>query len=127
MKKLFIATLFVGTTMMPQAQFMENDANVVAQKDIVPPYVISNVAAVREMADNTYVSIQGNIVQRQGHDQEKYLFKDASGDIIVEIEDHVWRHQTVTPGTTVKILGELDQSSDPHRVEIEAVYLEVIQ
>lgn len=126
MKKLFIAALLVGTASMASAQFVEDRAQTETQAEIVSPYVISSIEKVRQMPDETYVTVQGHIIAQKGHDKEKFLFKDDSGEIMVEVDKKVWRHQPVTPETTVKILGELDQSRDPHRVKIEAVYLEVI-
>lgn len=126
MRKLFVATLLMGTTAMAYGQFTGDRAKVM-EGDIVSPYVTSTVAAVRQMPDETYVTVEGHILQQQGHDKEKYLFKDASGEILIEVDKKIWRNQPITPDTTVKILGELDQSRQPDRVKIEVVYLEVIQ
>lgn len=127
MKKLLIAAVLVGTTTIAQAQFTgESAAELNPAVTFVSPFVTSTVADVRQMADDTYVTVEGNIIQQQGRDHEKYLFKDATGEIIVEIDRKVWRGQPITPDVKVKILGELDQSRNPERVKIEAVYLEVL-
>ena len=128
MKKLLIATMLVGTITVAQAQFTgEKMTESTPAITFVSPFVTSTVADVRQMADDTYVTVEGNIIQQQGKDHEKYLFKDATGEIIVEIDRKVWRDQPITPDVKVKILGELDQNRNPERVKIEAVYLEVIQ
>lgn len=128
MKKLLIATMLVGTITVAQAQFTgEKMTESTPAITFVSPFVTSTVADVRQMADDTYVTVEGNIIEQQGKDHEKYLFKDATGEIIVEIDRKVWRDQPITPDVKVKILGELDQNRNPERVKIEAVYLEVIQ
>ena len=128
MKKLLIATMLVRTITVAQAQFTgEKMTESTPAITFVSPFVTSTVADVRQMADDTYVTVEGNIIQQQGKDHEKYLFKDATGEIIVEIDRKVWRDQPITPDVKVKILGELDQNRNPERVKIEAVYLEVIQ
>lgn len=127
MKKLLIATMLVGTITVAQAQFTgEKMTESTPAITFVSPFVTSTVADVRQMADDTYVTVEGNIIEQQGKDHEKYLFKDATGEIIVEIDRKVWRGQPITPDVKVKILGELDQSRNPERVKIEAVYLEVL-
>ena len=79
------------------------------------------------MPDNSYVTIEGNIVEQLATDNEKYRFSDASGQIVVEIDDKLWKGQQIGPENKVKILGELDQSRNPDKVKVEAVYIEVLQ
>lgn len=127
MKKLFIATLLVATTAIAHAQFTGETEHSKEDVKLISPFVISSVSDVRQMPDDTYVTVQGNIVQQQGHDKEKYLFRDTTGEIIVEIDRKLWKGQQVAPETEVKILGELDQSRNPERVKIDAVYIEALQ
>lgn len=127
MKKLLIAMVFMGLATSAQAQFTGSDVGMPPQDLLISPFEISKVEAVRQMPDDTYVTVVGNIIQQQGRDRDKYLFQDETGEIIVEIDKKLWRNQPVSPETTVKILGELDQSRHQDRVKIEAVYLEVIQ
>lgn len=127
MKKLLIAMVFMGLATSAQAQFTGSDVGMPPQDLLISPFEISKVEAVRQMPDDTYVTVVGNIIAQQGRDRDKYLFQDETGEIIVEIDKKLWRNQPVSPETTVKILGELDQSRHQDRVKIEAVYLEVIQ
>lgn len=119
--------VFMGLATSAQAQFTGSDVGMPPQDLLISPFEISKVEAVRQMPDDTYVTVVGNIIQQQGRDRDKYLFQDETGEIIVEIDKKLWRNQPVSPETTVKILGELDQSRHQDRVKIEAVYLEVIQ
>jgi uncharacterized protein (TIGR00156 family) len=81
---------------------------------------IVTVKQVNEMRDDVPVIIQGVILQRTG--DEKYLFEDNSGSIIVEIDDEDWRGQTVTPTDTVKLYGEVDRGI--FKTEIDVDYVE---
>lgn len=40
---------------------------------------------------------------------EKYLFGDSTGQVIIEIDDEDWHGVTVTPENTIEIVGELDK------------------
>ena len=67
----------------------------------------TTVASARKAWDDTYVTLAGYIVQRLSDDH--YLFRDDTGEIVVEIDYHVFRGQTVTPQTKVRITGEVDK------------------
>ena len=41
------------------------------------------------------------------HGDGKYLFRDATGEIIIEIGDDDWRDSTVTPNTTLEIVDKV--------------------
>jgi uncharacterized protein (TIGR00156 family) len=54
----------------------------------------------------TYVTLEGNIVT---HLREDYFtFRDASGDIRVEVDPDVFQNRPVSPETRVRLLGEVD-------------------
>lgn len=57
--------------------------------------------------DDSWVVLQGRIVASLG--DEKYTFQDATGSVVVEIDDEDWRGITVTPETNLEISGELDK------------------
>ena len=59
------------------------------------------------LPDDAPVKISGKIQKSLG--DEKYLFKDSTGTIKVEIDDKHWKGQTVTPADTVIISGEIDK------------------
>lgn len=69
----------------------------------------STVAAARNARVNTYVTVTGNIVS---HVREDYFtFRDATGQIRVEIEPSVWRNRQVGPDATVRLFAEVDRNS----------------
>lgn len=98
MKQLLVAALLLGVLAAPaSAQFrgpsVQGRPMTVAEAQRVPP--------------GRYVSVTGNIVLHQRGDY--FTFRDESGDMRVEIERDVWRGREVTPETTVRLLGEVDQ------------------
>lgn len=66
-----------------------------------------NVSEALKTSDDTPVKLVGRIEKSLG--DEKYLFKDATGTITVEIDDDDWRGLTVTPNDEVVIEGEVDK------------------
>ena len=80
---------------------------------------IVTIEQVNEMRDGVPVVVVGRIVQRTG--DEKYLFEDDGGSIIVEIDDEDWRGQTVAPTDTVKLFGEVDRGIFKTEIEIDYV------
>lgn len=80
-----------------------------------PGPVAVSVKQALEMRDDTKVTLRGNIVQYLGDD--KYLFRDATGSVRVEIDDDEWEGQTVSPEDTVELYGEVDK--DWNSVEID--------
>lgn len=84
----------------------------------------STVQAAKKMRDNSSVTLTGNIVQRIGGD--KYIFRDPTGEITIEIDDEDFRGQTVTPQNTVRISGEIDKEFG-RGTEIDVERLDVIR
>ena len=82
----------------------------------------STAAEALKSPDDTYCSLTGNIISRTGH--EKYLFKDQTGTITVEIDDKKFYGRTVTPETVVRIVGEVDWHVGNNEIEVD--YLEII-
>ena len=68
-----------------------------------------SVEAVRAAPIDTYVVVTGSIVAHLREDY--YTFRDATGDIRVEISDRVWSGQAVTPENKVRLVGEVDRNS----------------
>lgn len=54
-----------------------------------------------------HVVLEGYIEQHLRGD--KYMFKDGTGKITIEIDDDDWRGLTVDPTTKVQIKGEVDK------------------
>lgn len=68
---------------------------------------VTTVAEARDQRDDQPVVLQGTLVAKIGH--ERYRFKDATGEIDVEIDDkNLPSHQAVSATTVVELHGEVD-------------------
>ena len=76
---------------------------------------VVTVAQALTFRDDTPVILQGRIVRALGN--EKYLFEDATGTIVIEIDHDKWRGLTVGPEDRVEISGEVERGRN--RVEID--------
>lgn len=86
-----------------------------------PGLSVSTVAEANKMSDDQPVVLVGQIQQSLG--DEKYLFKDASGTITIEIDDEDWRGVNVTPEDTIEISGEVDKDLFDVKVDVNTVKL----
>jgi uncharacterized protein (TIGR00156 family) len=77
---------------------------------------IVTVDAAKGLRDDYPVVLRGKIERFLG--DEKYLFTDETGSIIVEIDNRLWRGLSVDQNDTVEITGEVDRGFT--RTEIEA-------
>ena len=80
---------------------------------------ITTVAQALKMKDDTPAVLRGNIVKMVKH--EKYLFKDATGEIVVEIDDDDWGGVTVGPNDTVELIGEIDKDFNKIEFDVDIV------
>ncbi len=65
-----------------------------------------SVQQARDARVGSYVTVTGNIVNHLREDY--YTFRDASGEIRVEIATGVWQNRKVEPETKVRLLAEVD-------------------
>lgn len=123
MKKIsFVALISAVLAMNAFADFVEP----VAQKTDVAVVgfvdgneTILTVEQVNDLRDDTIVIIEGNIVKSLG--DEKYLFKDSTGSIKVEIDDEDWGGQAIRPEDVVKIYGEVDRGIFKVEIDVDKV------
>ena len=84
--------------------------------------VILTVDQVKGMGDDSKVWVEGAIIQKNG--DEKYLFQDSTGSIIVEIDDDAWHGLVIGPTDIVRIYGEVDHGL--FNTEIDIDYIEKV-
>ncbi len=84
---------------------------------------VTQAAQVAGALEDTPCELVGNIVEQTGYD--RYLFRDASGAVVVDIDRKRFRGETVTPETRVRLVGEVDV--DHGRREVDVDYLEVLR
>ncbi len=82
------------------------------------PQVITIMEAPKQ-ADDTWITLQGNIIQHVGDD--KYTFKDASGQGIVEIDHDKWGGQHISPTDIVVLITKVDKDWGAVELEVESV------
>lgn len=86
-----------------------------------PGLAPSSVAEALKLNDDTPVVLVGQIEKSLG--DEKYLFKDASGSVTVEIDNEDWRGVTVTPKDTIVLQGEIDKDFFKTEIDVDSVAL----
>ncbi|HEO9044206.1 TPA: YgiW/YdeI family stress tolerance OB fold protein [Enterobacter kobei] len=125
MKKTLLTVLLTGLSLSAFAQeqgFIAPAGQTYSQGGFSGPKPgLSSVAQAKSFRDDSWVILEGNIIQQVGH--ELYEFRDATGSINVEIDDKYWMGQTVAPTTKVRIEGEIDK--DWNSVEVDVKNLQV--
>ncbi|OOH88131.1 hypothetical protein BMT54_08975 [Pasteurellaceae bacterium 15-036681] len=70
---------------------------------------ITTIAQALKAADNAQVQITGKI-QRQVKDDE-FIFRDETGEILIDVDDDAWQGQNITQNDTITIYGKVDEES----------------
>lgn len=68
---------------------------------------ITTVQQALKGSDNATVVLQGNIIKRL-KDEDEFLFRDSTGEIVIEVEDEAWNGQDVSPSDKITIEGKVD-------------------
>jgi uncharacterized protein (TIGR00156 family) len=87
-------------------------------KDSVSPKKAS-ISEVLKMNNNSYVTVQGNIVKRISDD--KYSFKDATGTITVEIDDDKWGGVNADTKDKLELVGEVEKKYNTTELDVDSV------
>lgn len=87
--------------------------------DPAAPSSESTVAEALKMRDDARVTLTGKIERSLG--DERYIFRDNSGSIRVEIDDDLWAGRTFSPDDRVKIYGEIDRDFNDIEVEVKSI------
>jgi uncharacterized protein (TIGR00156 family) len=66
---------------------------------------VSKVVDIKSMSNESWVVLDGSISKRLG--DEKYMFRDASGEIVVIVANSAWQGTEVTPKVKVRITGQI--------------------
>lgn len=90
--------------------------NPVVNQNALLPLQPSTVATAKSLKDDTQVSLQGQVIRALGKD--KYEFRDATGTLIVEIDNQKWHGKPITQQAQVILIGEIDRESD-NQVELD--------
>ncbi|HBK2955205.1 TPA: YdeI family stress tolerance OB fold protein [Escherichia coli] len=85
-----------------------------------PPHAIEDgyrgTDDAKKMHDGASVSLRGNLISHKGED--RYVFRDKSGEINVVIPAAVFDGREVQPDQLINISGSLDKKSAPAVVRV---------
>lgn len=116
MKKLFI----LGTLLASSAAFAGFNGQVAQQGGYTGSQNISTVAQVAKSPDDSWVVLEGKIVNQLG--RKTYTFEDATGSIPVEISRKAWQGLNVGENERVRIAGEVDNDRfEKTKVEVKQI------
>jgi len=120
-KSLILASLLLASTSV-FAEFIDTTTQTVqTQKGgfIGSSISKSTVAQAKTLSDDTPIILEGNIVKHLGKD--KYLFRDQTGDITVEIDNDEWNGVTITSKDTIIIYGEVDKDWNSIEIDVDSI------
>ena len=69
------------------------------------------------------MALQGKLIKQTS--DEHYLFRDQTGEVMVEIDSEDFRHVTVTPEDKIRITGEVDSDWSENKIDVD--HLELIK
>lgn len=120
MKKIIFTLLAIAFAGAANAQFSGAPAQTAGGFE--GPGVQSNATTVKDAhgaRDDTPVVLTGKIVNSLG--DEKYTFRDDTGEIMIEIDDDEWHGLKVTPENTIEIFGEVDKEVfEPTKIDVKS-------
>lgn len=80
---------------------------------------VKSVAALKDAQDDALVMIEGKITQQVG--KNEFMFKDATGEVEIEVSKRAWKGQTITPNDTVEVRGKVDKEWNKTEVDVKKV------
>ncbi|MDR1215550.1 MAG: NirD/YgiW/YdeI family stress tolerance protein [Treponema sp.] len=104
---LIVVLTFVGSILIAQEGYRGPNASIVT------------VETAKGMRDDYPVTLQGKIEQSLG--DEKYLFADDTGSIIVEIDNRLWRGLSIDHNDTVEITGEVEKGFTKIEIDVSSI------
>lgn len=78
-----------------------------------------SVARVKELPDNTWVTLTGKIVRGLG--DNLYLFQDSSDEIKVAITDKAWNGESYNPEIKVKLTGKINLNMHGIQINVDQI------
>ncbi len=112
MKKqcLILSLLFIT------ASFVFASPNIGFQDDSINKVTVTEALKMR---DDSYVTVQGNIIKRISDD--KYTFKDSTGTMTVEIDTEKWAGQSVNMTDKLELTGEIEKKLNSTVLDVDSV------
>ncbi|WP_299805196.1 YgiW/YdeI family stress tolerance OB fold protein [uncultured Shewanella sp.] len=116
-KVLLVSALILLSSSAFAAQAHEQKGGFIGPSNVN----VQTVAVALDAKDDTPVTLTGYIVSGLG--DEEYTFRDDTGEIIIEIDDHDWNGVEATPETKVVIQGEVDSGWSYSTIDVDTVKL----
>lgn len=79
----------------------------------------TKISEALKLPHNSYAKVQGKIVKQLTSDE--YLFEDSTGTMTIEIDADKWMGQTVKPGDTVEITGEIEKKLNSTKIDVDTI------
>lgn len=119
-RKIILMSLLISASTLLAEFKGNNNQEKISQGGFLGPSISkTTIKQAITLNDNIAVVIEGKIIQHLGKD--KYLFRDSSGDITIEIDHDKWRGLTVEPNDTVIINGEIDKDWNSIEIDVESI------
>lgn len=116
MKKISVLTLAALLPVFGAMAANNNSAtNVIHQN--APVYW--SVTEITDLPNNTPVVLLGRITKNMGN--EMFVFEDASGTIMLEIDEEDWNGNTVRVDDVVTVYGHIDRDGNVTEVEVDSI------
>jgi len=116
MKKISVLALIAFLPMC--GAFAGSGKNMNGNMNNIQPAVWS-VTEVVSLPDNTPVVMRGRITKNMGNNI--FVFEDASGTIMMEIDEESWNGNTVRVDDIVTVYGNVDKGSNYTEVDVESI------
>lgn len=84
-----------------------------------PASGVSRAADIPQAVEDSAVVLEGSLGRQV--EEELYIFEDASGETIVEIDDDLVRDRPLAPGSKVRVRGVVEKDGRAPYVEAESV------
>ncbi|EES7735782.1 NirD/YgiW/YdeI family stress tolerance protein [Escherichia coli] len=109
MKKILLVAAITG--MFVQGVWAKSDQQI---RDEAKNNVIT-VSQVSDMTEGSGVTLNGQIVKQLAAEEDHFELSDASGSIVIDVDDEVWRPLALKAGDKVQVVGEVDISDEGNR------------
>lgn len=126
MKQTVIAIIIATSLSVASAQYTGPQGNQNNKGGYQGPSLSQTITSVKDamsLRDDAYIKMRGKIVKHSHKD--KYIFRDETGDITIEIDKDKWRGLIINESDLVEIVGEVDK--DWNSVEIDVDYITKVQ
>ncbi|WP_373777234.1 YgiW/YdeI family stress tolerance OB fold protein [Glaesserella sp.] len=80
---------------------------------------VKSVADALKAADDTPALLEGQIVKQI--DKDEFIFKDASGEIQIDVSKRAWNGLNITPQDTIQIRGKVDKEWNTVEVDVKQI------